>query len=96
MQRIYEITGATTQKDLATALDVSQPTVSVAQRSDAIPASWIVRLVRRYGVSPEWIQTGEEPRYLAARAEDAEQTIATLRQQVRELSDTLSRYHTGV
>lgn len=59
-KRILQVTGAASQTALAAALGVKQSSVWDAQRrAGSIPASWLVVLVEKYGVSPLWIKTGQ-------------------------------------
>ena len=63
--RIMDATGATTQVALAEVFGVRQSSVSDAKaRGEAIPASWLVALVEKYGVNPLWVKTGEGSKYL--------------------------------
>ena len=64
-QRVLEVIGTRSQLSLANALGVSQASVWEArQRAKTIPAGWLVVLVDKYGINPEWIRTGEGPQYL--------------------------------
>ncbi|WP_035063787.1 helix-turn-helix domain-containing protein [Nitratidesulfovibrio termitidis] len=94
MCRVYEVTGTSVQKDLARVLGIGQSSVSIVNRTGNIPADWLLTLLRSHGINPDWILTGTGPRlvWVGAEIDAASQTIAELRQQVRELSDKLSRY----
>lgn len=76
MDRIKEVTGCSTQMQLAEALGVRQSSISDAKRRASIPAGWLLTLVRRpWRVNPDWILTGLGPRNVAcvdgeANAED--------------------------
>lgn len=98
MRRIYDATGTRVQKDLADVLGIGQSGVSIANRTGHIPADWLLTLMRNHGINPDWILTGEGPRLVRAvdDIDASRQTIAALRQQVRELSEELSRYGVGV
>jgi plasmid maintenance system antidote protein VapI len=65
-QRVLDVTGASSQSALAAALGISQAGVwDVIRRAEGIPASWLVTLVEKYGVSPLWIKFGQEPQRLS-------------------------------
>jgi hypothetical protein len=64
-ERIQLVTGAATQVALAAVLGVKQPSIWDAQKRESIPASWLVVLVEKYGISPDWIKTGQGQKRLA-------------------------------
>lgn len=64
-ERIKAVTGAKTQLDVGEILGIRQSSISDAKRRGAIPAGWQVIMLKRYGVNPEWLDTGEGPMYLA-------------------------------
>jgi hypothetical protein len=64
MRRIHEAAGTRTQVQLAAVLDVRQSSISDAKRRRSIPDGWLLALLRRHGVNPEWIMSGSEPKYL--------------------------------
>ena len=63
-ERILEVTGTRTQMDVAAFLGVRQSSISDAKRRNAVPVTWLITLLNKMHVSPEWVQTGEGPRYL--------------------------------
>lgn len=62
--RLRAITKCRTQLELATLLGISQSSISDAQKRNAIPAEWLVKLLRMKGINPEWILTGFGPKKL--------------------------------
>ena len=64
-RRIMDVTGVTRQIDLAELFGIRQSSISDAKRRGSIPERWLVALLRKQGVSPEWILTGQGPRYIA-------------------------------
>ena len=70
-QRLLQVTGATSQNALASALGISQGSVwDVIRRAEGIPASWLVALVETSGVSPIWIKTGQGPQRISRSLAD--------------------------
>lgn len=63
LQRIYEATDCKTQNELAAVLGIRQSSVSLVLKRKNIPDNWLVRLFL-LGVNPQWILTGDGPRYL--------------------------------
>ena len=68
-ERILSALDLRTQVKLAEILDVRQSSISDALKRndpDGVPAGWKLRLLEAAGLRPEWIRTGEGPRYMAA------------------------------
>jgi len=69
--RVLQVTGAKSQTTLAVWLGLTQSSVwDAIRRADGIPASWLVALVEKYGVSPLWIKTGQGPQRLSRSLEE--------------------------
>ncbi len=64
LDRVFEIAGCHRQTDLADLLGIKQSSISDAKKRNAIPAEWLVKLLRLKGVNPEWILTGLGPQKL--------------------------------
>lgn len=80
MQRVYAITGAKTQVELAALLDVKQSTIANSKKRRNVPDSWLIRLLSRLHVNPDWVLTGEGARYLSvARDADGGNALGLLR-----------------
>ena len=69
MKRIKIVTCTRTQAGPAAFLGIPQSEVSEVKQRGKIPAEWLVTLMRVKHVLPEWILTGQGPRYAAALAE---------------------------
>ena len=64
LRRVFIAAGCRTQSELADMLGIRQSSISDAKKRQAIPAEWLVKLLRLKGVSPEWILTGLGPERL--------------------------------
>ncbi len=62
LARIVELTGASTQCQLAEILDVRQSSISDAKRRASIPPEWVLKLHTSHRAMPEWILDGTGPR----------------------------------
>lgn len=71
--RVFIAAGCHTQSELAGILGIRQPSISVAKRRQAIPAEWLIKLLRLKGINPEWVLTGRSPKRLGP-ANDEEPT----------------------
>lgn len=58
LDRIAEATGAKTQCELAEMFGIRQSSVSDAKRRRSIPSKWLLTLLRRYRLNPDWVLTG--------------------------------------
>lgn len=57
--RLYKATGCSTQVELAKILGIGQSSISDAKRRGSIPSEWLVKLLERRRINPEWIIYGE-------------------------------------
>ena len=64
LQRFFQTAGCRTQQQLAEFLGIRQSAITDAKRRGAIPADWLLKLLRMQGVNPDWILTGEGVHYL--------------------------------
>ena len=48
-----------TQIELARFLGIQQSSISDAKRRGAIPAEWLLKLLRHKGINPDWVLSGE-------------------------------------
>ena len=62
--RLFEAAGCRTQVELAGVLGIRQSSVSDAKRRNTLPAEWLLRLLQRKGINPEWILSGQGARFL--------------------------------
>jgi len=65
LERLIEASECRTQKELAEFLGVKPPAVAAARRRKTIPSSWLITSLRMRGVNPDWVITGNGPRFLA-------------------------------
>lgn len=76
LDRVFEVSRCRTQMELAELLEIRQSSISDAKKRNAIPAEWLVKLLRLKGTNPEWILTGLGPQKLGpADGESAEHVI---------------------
>jgi hypothetical protein len=65
-ERMIDAVGGKRAADLAGALGISQASVSGAKRRNNIPDSWYLIIADKYGVSSDWLRTGEGEKRRAA------------------------------
>lgn len=63
-ERIQDVTGCCTQLELAQLIGVRQSSISDAAKRKSISSNWLLCLVRRYDLNPDWVLYGAEPKYL--------------------------------
>ncbi len=66
--RILDSTGISSQAELAKELEINRSGITHARNKNQIPDKWIVKLYRKYGFNPEWIETGTGRVYLHAES----------------------------
>ena len=64
MNRIKSVTLCRTQQELAQFLDVSQSCISDSKRRRTIPSKWLLCLLNKKGINPEWVLRGTSPKFL--------------------------------
>ena len=57
-QRVVKVTGVETQKELAGLLGIEPAAITLA-KSRGVPKSWGLKLGAQFGISPEWLRTGQ-------------------------------------
>ncbi|QCC85117.1 hypothetical protein DDIC_04320 [Desulfovibrio desulfuricans] len=70
MDRIKTVTQCRTQQELAQFFDVSQSCISDSKKRLAIPSKWLLSLLKKKGINPEWVQKGIGPKFLLPYDED--------------------------
>ncbi|SMC97798.1 Phage repressor protein C, contains Cro/C1-type HTH and peptisase s24 domains [Desulfocicer vacuolatum DSM 3385] len=57
--RIMDATGITSQSSLAAALGINRSGITHARKKNQVPDKWILKLYRKFGFHPQWIETGK-------------------------------------
>lgn len=65
-KRVFEAAQCATRVQLADVLDVRLSSLSDAQRRGMVPPQWLVTLLEKKRINPEWIRTGTGAKYLRA------------------------------
>lgn len=55
--------GKVTQGQMAEVLGIRQSSISDAKRRGSIPAEWFLKALEIGGIDPEWVRTGNVPKY---------------------------------
>jgi hypothetical protein len=67
MRRIHKAAGTRTQVQLAEFLGIRQSSISDAKRRRNVPDAWLVTLLRRKRINPDWVLNGApEPQFMVA------------------------------
>lgn len=64
LERVFHVAGCRTQTELAQLLQIRQSSISDAKRRGSIPAEWLLKLLKLKGTNPDWIMTGQGPRFM--------------------------------
>lgn len=58
ISRIFDATGVSSQAELARELEINRSGITHARNNNKIPDKWIIKLYRKFGLNPKWIETG--------------------------------------
>ncbi|GAB6038417.1 S24 family peptidase [Fundidesulfovibrio butyratiphilus] len=67
LSRIMAATGIKSQSELARALGIGRQAVTDAKKRSHIPADWYLYLCRKYGLNPQWLESGLGPMYVGGQ-----------------------------
>jgi phage repressor protein C with HTH and peptisase S24 domain len=74
LERLNQTTGIASQIQLAEALGVNRSAITQARRKDAIPSNWLVFLLRKYGLNPDWLESGNGTPFIYLKKDGIQQT----------------------
>lgn len=63
-RRVFESAECKTQIELAAFLEVRQSSISDARRRKSIPSDWLVKLLKKKHINPDWISCGTGAKFL--------------------------------
>lgn len=63
-RRFLEVTGTSTQQELADVLGIKQSTISESKKRNTVPPGWYLTLFEKRGVNPDWLRQGKGPMLL--------------------------------
>ena len=63
-ERLFEAAGCRTQIELAEILEIKQSSVSDAKSRNTIPSDWLIKLLEKKRISPDWIRYGVGSKFL--------------------------------
>lgn len=65
-KRVFDAAECRTQTQLADILEIRQSSISDSKKRKSIPSDWLVKLLERKRVNPEWVRTGVGPMRLGS------------------------------
>lgn len=69
LSRIMKATGIRSQSELARVLGIGRQAVTDAKKRSHIPADWYLFLCRKFGLNPQWLESGLGTMYVAGGGE---------------------------
>lgn len=69
IKRIIDATGISSQAELAKELEINRSGITHARNNNKIPDKWIVKLYRKFGFNPGWIESGVGSVFLNSQSE---------------------------
>jgi phage repressor protein C with HTH and peptisase S24 domain len=67
MRRAFQALQISSQNKLAILLGVNRAGITQAKKKGTVPEKWILELYRKYGVNPDWIETGKGKMFIVER-----------------------------
>lgn len=64
IKRICNVTGISSQSDLASELGINRSGITHARNKNKIPEKWIVKLYKKFSLNPGWVETGTGQAFL--------------------------------
>ena len=73
IERVFEATGIDSQTELARVLKINRSAVTQARKKGQVPDRWLLQLYRKFGLNPEWLESGAGRIFLTAAGESVTQ-----------------------
>jgi len=67
IRRVFEALQISSQNKLAILLGINRAGITQAKKKGTVPEKWILELYRKYGINPDWIETGKGKMFIAER-----------------------------
>jgi len=67
IRRAFEALQISSQNKLAIILGINRAGITQAKKKGTVPEKWILELYRKYGINPDWIETGKGKMVIAER-----------------------------
>ncbi len=67
IRRAFEALQISSQNRLAILLGINRAGITQAKNKGTVPDKWILDLYRKYGINPDWIETGKGKMFIAER-----------------------------
>ncbi len=67
IRRVFEALKISSQNRLAILLGINRAGITQAKNKGTVPDKWILDLYRKYGINPDWIETGKGKMFIAER-----------------------------
>jgi len=70
LKRVFTATGIESQIELAAALGINRSAITQARKKGAVPDKWLLGLFRKFGLNPDWLESGNGSVFLKNRRDD--------------------------
>ncbi len=70
IKRIFDATGINSQSELARKLEINRSGITHARNNNKIPDKWIIKLYRKFGLNPQWVDSGIGNVFLSTRSQN--------------------------
>ncbi len=63
-ERVSGTLGVKSLSELADILCVNRSSITQARKKNSVPANWLLTLFRSHGLNPDWLESGDGPKWL--------------------------------
>jgi len=70
LKRVFIATGIESQIELAAALGINRSAITQARKKGAVPDKWMLGLFRKFGLNPDWLESGKGSVFLKNHRDD--------------------------
>lgn len=71
LERFFEAVGCRTQLEVAQFLGIRQSSISDAKKRNALPSDWLLTLLQKKSVNPDWVLYGVGSKFLQPADKEA-------------------------
>lgn len=71
LARLMKASNCTSQLELAELLSVHPSAIAAGKKRGKLPPNWLITVLKKKGINPDWVLTGRGPRFLVPGPEES-------------------------